>query len=93
MGRHLLREEAIAKDPIAASASKPDHAMAEVNKLAGVIAGVPTPAREVLGTTFLGEGYLAVSSGTTTDKIVREYIEEPEGEQIADEGRFPIDNP
>jgi len=25
--------------------------------------------------------------------MVREYIEEQEGEQIADDGRFPIDNP
>jgi putative transposase len=36
---------------------------------------------------------LTVSSGTTTDEMVREYIEEQEGEQIADDGRFPIHNP
>jgi putative transposase len=36
---------------------------------------------------------LAVSSGTITDEMIQEYIEEQEGEQIADDGRFPIDNP
>jgi len=25
--------------------------------------------------------------------MIREYIEEQEGEQIADDSRFPIDNP
>jgi len=37
-------------------------------------------------------GYLAVRSGTMTDEMIREYIEEQEGEQIADDSRFPIDN-
>ena len=27
-----------------------------------------------------------------TDEMIREYIEEQEGEQIADDSRFPIDN-
>jgi putative transposase len=35
---------------------------------------------------------LAVGSGTITDEMIREYIEEQEGEQIADDSRFPIDN-
>ena len=34
----------------------------------------------------------AVSSGTITDEMIREYIEEQEGEQIPDDSRFPIDN-
>jgi putative transposase len=37
-------------------------------------------------------GYLAVSSGTITDEMIREYIDEQEGEQIADDSRFPIDS-
>jgi putative transposase len=37
-------------------------------------------------------GYLAVSSGTITDEMIREYIQQQEGEQIADDSRFPIDN-
>jgi putative transposase len=35
---------------------------------------------------------LAVSSGTITDDMIREYRDEQEGEQIADDSRFPIDN-
>jgi putative transposase len=34
---------------------------------------------------------MAVSTGTITDEMIREYIEEQEGEQIADDSRFPID--
>ncbi|MGH7469741.1 MAG: IS200/IS605 family transposase, partial [Longimicrobiales bacterium] len=37
-------------------------------------------------------GYLAVSSGTITDEMVREYIDKQQGEQIADDSRFPIDD-
>jgi putative transposase len=33
-----------------------------------------------------------VSSGTITDEMIRESIEEQEGEQIADDSRFTIDN-
>ena len=44
------------------------------------------------GKHFWARGYLAVSSGTITDEMIREYIEEQEGEQIADDSRFPIDN-
>jgi putative transposase len=36
---------------------------------------------------------LAVSSGMITDEMIREYIDEQEGEQIADDSRFPIDSP
>jgi putative transposase len=38
-------------------------------------------------------GCLAVSSGTITDEMIWEYIDEQEGEQIADDSRFPIDSP
>lgn len=31
--------------------------------------------------------------GTITDEMIREYIDEQEGEQIADDIRFPIDSP
>jgi putative transposase len=36
-------------------------------------------------------GYLAVNSGTVTDEMIKEYIDEQEGEQISDDSRFPID--
>jgi putative transposase len=41
---------------------------------------------------FWARGYLAVSSGNITDEMVKEYIEEQEGEQIIDDSRFPIDS-
>jgi len=37
-------------------------------------------------------GYLAVISGNITDEMVKEYIEDQEGEQIVDDSRFPIDS-
>jgi hypothetical protein len=75
-----------------ASASQPNHAMAQRNNLAGIVAGVSTPEEEILGAHSWALGYLAVSCGTITDEMIQEYIEEQEGEQIADDGRFPIDN-
>jgi putative transposase len=44
------------------------------------------------GRHFWARGYLDVSSGTITDEMVKEYIEEQEGEQIIDDSRFPIDS-
>jgi putative transposase len=48
--------------------------------------------RKFWGRPLWARGYLAVSSGTITDEMIREYIDEQEGEQIADDSRFPIDN-
>ena len=45
------------------------------------------------GRHFWARGYLAVSSGTITDEMIKEYIDEQEGEQIADDSRFPIESP
>jgi putative transposase len=45
------------------------------------------------GRHLWARGYLAVSSGTITDEMIREYIDEQEGEHIADDSRFPIDSP
>ena len=56
--------------------------MAEGDQLTGATAGVSAPAQEILGAPFLARGYLAVSSGTITDEMVQEYINEQEGEQI-----------
>ena len=44
------------------------------------------------GRHFWARGYLAVSSGNITDEMVKEYIEEQEGEQIIDDSRFLIDS-
>jgi len=51
----------------------------------------PRLRKQFWGRHFWARGYLAVSSGTITDEMVREYIEEQEGESIVDDSRFPID--
>jgi len=38
-------------------------------------------------------GYLAVSPGTITDEMVKQYIEEQEGKPVLDDSRFPVDEP
>ena len=45
------------------------------------------------GRHFWARGYLAVSSGTITDELVRQYIDEQSGTPLVDDSRFPIDNP
>ena len=52
----------------------------------------PHLRKKFWGKRLWARGYLAVSSGTITDEMIREYINEQEGEQIADDSRFPIDN-
>jgi len=49
--------------------------------------------RKFWGRHLWARGYLAVSSGTITDEMIKEYINEQEGEQIADDSRFQIDPP
>lgn len=46
--------------------------------------------------TFWGKhlwarGYFAVSSGAITDELIRQYIDAQEGEPVADDSRFQID--
>ena len=43
------------------------------------------------GRHLWARGYLAVSSGTITDEMIKQYIDEQEGEQIPDDSLFPID--
>ena len=52
---------------------------------------VPHLRKQFWGRHLWARGYLAVSSGNITDEMIREYIDEQEGEQIADDSRFPID--
>ena len=52
----------------------------------------PHLRKRLWGRHFWARGYLAVSSGTITDEMIKEYIEEQEGEQIIDDSRFPIDS-
>jgi putative transposase len=67
--------------------------MAEGNQRAGAAAGIFPLRKKFWRRHFWARGYLAVSSGTITDEMMREYIDEQEGEQIIDDSRFPIDNP
>jgi len=43
------------------------------------------------GTHSWAGGYPAVTSRTITDEMIKEYIEEQEGQPLADDSRFPID--
>ena len=52
----------------------------------------PRLRKEFWGRHFWARGYLAVSSGTITDEMIREYIDQQEGEQVADDSRFQIDS-
>ena len=45
------------------------------------------------GRHLWARGYLAVSTGNLTDEMLREYIEQQEGEPVHDDSRFVIDNP
>jgi putative transposase len=50
----------------------------------------PRLRKQLWGRHFWARGYLAVSSGTITDEMIKEYIEEQEGEPLADDSRFPL---
>ena len=45
------------------------------------------------GRHLWARGYLAVSTGNLTDQMVRDYIEQQEGEPVHDDSRFVIDTP
>jgi Transposase and inactivated derivatives len=51
----------------------------------------PHLRKQYWGRHLWARGYLAVASGTITDEMVKKYIDEQEGEQIADDRRFQID--
>lgn len=44
------------------------------------------------GKHLWARGYLAVTSGTITDGMIKKYIEDQEGEPIEQESRFQIDS-
>jgi hypothetical protein len=66
--------------------------MAERHKLQESATGVSTSAQAILGPPPVGRGYLAVSSENITDEMIQQYIEEQEGEPVADDSRFQIDS-
>ena len=52
----------------------------------------PRLRKQYYGRHLWARGYFAVTSGTITDEMIREYINEQAGEAIADDSRFPIDS-
>jgi len=53
----------------------------------------PHLRKRLWGRHFWARGYLAVSTGTLTDEMVKKYIADQEGEPVQDDSRFVIDNP
>ena len=51
----------------------------------------PHLRKQLWGTHLWARGYLVVSSGTITDKMVVEYIADQEGEPMHDDSQFVID--
>jgi putative transposase len=51
----------------------------------------PRLRKQFCGRHFWARGYLAVISGNIKDEMISENIDKQEGEQIADDSRFPID--
>jgi putative transposase len=47
--------------------------------------------KQFWGRHLWARGYLAVSSGNIADEMIQQYIQEQEGELIADDSRFEID--
>lgn len=47
--------------------------------------------KQFWGRHLWGRGYLAVSAGTITEKLIADYIAEQEGEPVHDDSRFLID--
>lgn len=53
----------------------------------------PHLRKKFWGKHFWARGYLAVTTGTLTDEMVKKYIAEQEGEPMVDDSRFVIDTP
>jgi putative transposase len=51
----------------------------------------PHLKKQFWGRHLWGRGYFAVCSGNITDELIQQYIQEQEGESIADDSRFEID--
>jgi putative transposase len=51
----------------------------------------PHLRKQFWGRHLWARWYLAVSSGTVTDEMTNQYIEEQGGEPVTDDSRFQID--
>jgi len=66
-----------------------------VQRLKGISSRVilqefPRLRKEFWGRHFWARGYLAVSAGAITDKLIKHYIDEQAGEQVRDEDNFEV---
>ena len=52
----------------------------------------PRLRKQFWGKHLWARGYLAIATGVVTEEVIREYIDDQAGEQIADDSRFPIDS-
>ena len=52
----------------------------------------PHLKKQYWGRHLWARGYMAISSGTITDEMIQEYIDQQEGEPMADDSRFQIDS-
>lgn len=51
----------------------------------------PHLKKQFWGKHFWARGYCAISSGTITDEMIKDYINAQEGEPVVDDSRFQID--
>ena len=51
----------------------------------------PVIRKQFWGRHFWARGYLAVTSGNITDEMIKEYIDEQEGDPLVEDSRFQID--
>jgi REP-associated tyrosine transposase len=51
----------------------------------------PHLKKQYWGRHLWARGYFAVTSGTITDEMINEYINEQEGEAVQNDSRFQID--
>ena len=51
----------------------------------------PHLKKQYWGRHLWARGYFAATSGTITDEMINEYIDEQEGEAVQDDSRFEID--
>jgi putative transposase len=63
----------------------------ELQIISGKVAADHVHMRSSTGEHLWARGYFAVTSGTVTDEMINEYINEQEGEAVQDDSRFQID--
>jgi putative transposase len=65
--------------------------MAEGDQFKVLLQEFPHLRKQLWGRHVWARGYLAVSSGIITDKMIEEYVAEQEGEPIHHDSQFVVD--